>query len=368
MAMMRNICLVFLLLLAHCSHHDDNQDVNEESLVWIPRPSQEWSVATPESSNMDEDMLHQAYIQASQSPHMKSLLVIRYGNLVGESYFRDLEQDDIHDVMSVTKTIIAMLIGVAIEEGYLSGPEETIESYFVNQYPDLELEKWSITIGHLLTMTSGFEWNESSGTEYINWANSSDPIATVLNRPLVSVPGEHFTYNSGAVHLLSVILTKATGKETLDFAEEFLFRPLGFGHVYWEKLALGYYNGGSGLDIRPRDMAKLGKLLLDQGMWNGREILPPSWIQQAMHPSRQSSGTYGPLAQIDYGYLWWLAEARDNPIQLAWGWGGQFIATFPQKDLVVITTSDWNVDVTIANNQEVANLELMINHILPAAL
>ena len=355
-----------LIVFMGACNNSSNNPSEIGTPFWTPEVTNEWTVSRPEDNGINEGLLTQAYARASGLSHLKSLLVVKNGDLVAEGYFQGLNQNDMHDVRSVTKTVIATLTGIALEKGYLESLDQTIDSYFVEEYADLPPEKRAITIRHILTMTSGFMWDESDASDYTAWANSLDPIAFVLNRPLVSDPGQTFRYNSGTVHLLSVILTKATGLPTLDFANQVLFEPMGFGPLFWERLARGYYNGGAGLDLRPRDMAKLGKLFLDGGVWNGQEILGSAWIEQAMQPTRQSSGNYGPLSNIDYGFLWWLAEAGNTPLQLAWGWGGQFITTFPQNNLVVIATSNWNVDTLQANSQEVQNLELIVESILPA--
>jgi len=365
MDIQRFLLLFSVFIVAGCGNHNQNGNT-DVTLSWTPEASEEWPVATPEEMDVDRELLQKAYNDAAKRSYFQSLIVIRNGYLVGESYFQGTNSSQRAQVRSVTKTVMSLLVGKAIEEGFLEGIEEPIGPYFIEDFPDMGLDKQAITLGNLLTMTSGFQWDESSSNGYNQWESSSDPIGYVLKRPLIAVPGEKFTYNSGAVHLLSAIISKATEMSTLDYANKVLFVPMGFGQVSWNTLADGYANGGAGLLLRPRDMAKLGKMFLEGGRFNDSQIVNSQWIHLMRQPTRMSQVTYGPLTGIDYGLLWWLGSAGDEPIQLAWGWGGQFIATFPQKKLIIITTSNWRVQAGQADHQETENLNLMVHEILPA--
>ena len=155
-----------------------------------------------------------------------------------------------------------------------------------------------------------------------------------------SAPGSAFVYNSAAVHLLGVILEKATGMELEAYADRVLFGPLGIGQRAWEPVADGYVNGGSGLDLRPRDLARFGQLLLQDG-WSGhRRIVPRGWVNEATGRRFSWTVSSGPVEHLSYGYLWWIDV--DHAAYLAWGYGGQFIYVVPELDLVVVATTDWS--------------------------
>ncbi|MCB1053719.1 MAG: serine hydrolase, partial [Acidobacteria bacterium] len=331
---MRNIfwgCAVLLLVLS-CSSSDSNNTEQNTPLVWEPQATGEWPVATPEAAGFDRALLMACFEKAS-SAGLDSLSVYRNGALVGESYFHGFSAASPHHVRSVTKTVTALLIGIALERGDLESVDQPIGPFFADEAPNLSAEKAAITIHNLLTMTSGFEWDESSSSGYTDWANSANPITYVLNKPLAHPPGVSFTYNSGAVHLLAVILTKATGMDTLSYAQSHLWQPLGIETLRWEKLADGNYNGAAGLELRPRDMAKVASVLLAGGTWQGKPVVPATWVEGMGTPTRPGTVTFGALENINYGYLWWLGSGSGHPMQLGWGWGGQFIATFPDLDL-----------------------------------
>ncbi len=362
---MRILVLLIVCSLISCSSSDSNSE-SDGQLTWVPQASNEWPVSTPESAGFDHDAFVAAFDQGSKTNGLESMCVVRNDALIGESYFSGISQSSVRHVRSVTKTVTALLVGIALEQGFLRDLDQAIGPFFAELVPDLAPEKSSLTIRHLLTMTSGFEWDESTATGYTSWANSSDPIRYVLDRPLTHDPGTTFTYNSGAVHLLSVVLTDATGQGIRPFAETNLFGPLGIDSFRWETLADGRHNGAAGLELRPRDMAKLGKMLLHLGRWDDQQIVPQEWVQQMKTRTRDSHGSYAAFDNIDYGFLWWLGSGSGDDMELAWGWGGQFIATFPSLDLIVVTTSRWSVDGNTANGQEEANINLIINRVLQA--
>ena len=333
---------------------------------WQPISTDSFIIGDAQNESFDVPLLNIAYNNARDADGLKSLLVVRNESLVAEAYFENTQVNDLLHERSVTKTMIAMLIGQAIEDGYIMGIEQTIGSFFQADFPELSQSKRNITIAHLLTMTSGFQWDEGQVSGYTNWANSSDPQGFLLNRDLSAVAGEQFNYNSAAVHLLSVILTKATEITTLEYAMEKLFTPLGISQVDWEILNDGYYNGGAGLALRSVDLAKIGSLLLNDGVYQQQMILPSAWVKSAKnHQVNLTSGS-SPFAVDGYGYLWWLGQGNTQRMQMAWGWGGQFIATIPDKNMIIIINSAWQVSGTTSREQYAAAFNVM-NDVITAA-
>ncbi|WP_444997392.1 serine hydrolase domain-containing protein [Aliikangiella sp. IMCC44359] len=334
---------------------------------WSPISTDSWIVGDATVENFDVEKINAAYVNAANSNVLNSLLIIRNNKLIAEAYFKNTTENTLMHERSVTKTIIAMLIGIAIEEGFLTGLNQSIGRFFETEYPDLSLVKKDITLLHLLTMTSGFQWNESQDSEYINWANSSDPQGHLLNRNMTSNAGEQFNYNSAAVHLLSVILTKSTGMNTLEYAKQKLFEPLGINQIRWEILADGYYNGGAGLELRSIDLAKIGLLLHNNGHWEQQMIIPESWVQAAKSQQISFPPSDPPMVIDGYGYLWWLGHANNHQLELAWGWGGQFIVTIPDKNMVLITNSKWQINGATARSQYSTIFNILVNDIIAAA-
>jgi CubicO group peptidase (beta-lactamase class C family) len=194
---------------------------------------------------------------------------------------------------------------------------------------------------------------------------SADPTRYVLQRPLASTPGVSFNYNSATVHLLSVILQKATGKSTSDYAQQELFTPLGISNANWELLGDGYINGGAGLTISARDLAKLGLLLQQQGRWQQQQLVPASWLQLAASPHITIQNQLSTLNLTHYGYLWWLGQADGRQAQLAWGFGGQFILTVPEKNLTLVLLQ--NHSSGTSSQQQQQGMQLLVQQVLASA-
>ena len=272
-------------------------------------------------------------------PDAYSLLVVRNGYLVFEKYYSLGGPDKYEPIHSVTKSVTATLIGIALEKGYLKNVDQKITdclpAYFTD---DLDPGKKKITIEHLLTMSAGFKWYDW-GSDLYDFLWSEDPARYAINRPLVNDPGTVFTYNSSISHLLSVILTNATVNTTLDFADQHLFRPLGIHKRYWRSDIQGYYYGGFGLALSARDLAKIGFLYLNKGYWDGRSIVPEAWVTASTRQQIRSNmhPVYGPFA---YGYQWWVKDVDGLSSYRAWGRRGQYIVVVPKSDLVIAVTSD----------------------------
>lgn len=328
------------------------------------------SCSTPElidqNSQIDSVQLNEAFSQALHIGNLISLVVFQNEGIVKEEYYGSGDAVIPHDVRSVTKSVIGILVGIAIDKGYLQSKEQTIGTFINPLVENLGEEKANITIEHLLTMSSGFEWDELvSVSGYNSWISSANQIQYLCEKPLISPPGQTFTYNSAALHLLSVILTRASGINTLDFAQQYLFDPLGSGEREWQMDHQDYYNGGAGLKITPHDMIKIGQLILDRGEYKGKRIVSSQWINQLMSTKIQTNNAvpFGP----GYGYCWWTGSNSKGNYVFANGWGGQFIVVVPNSRLIVVATNQWSgVDTSTANDQWYRTLNLILTRILPA--
>jgi CubicO group peptidase (beta-lactamase class C family) len=278
--------------------------------------------------------LEDAAEAASQLPRLHSLLVSWRGELVLERYFNGARPTRSANIKSASKSIMATLVGIAIDRGLIAGVRQPIALFF----PELlsvprGSGKQDITIEDLLTMRSGLE--STSNRNYGAWVQSRDWVRHALNRPLVRPPGTDMVYSTGNSHLLSAIVTKAARKSTWQFAQETLAGPLGFTLARWPQDPQGIYFGGNDMLLTPRQMVAFGQLYLNRGRANGRQILSSSWIDEALVPRVESSRE----ANRFYGYGWWMRELAGRQVYYAWGFGGQYIFLIPALDLVVVTTS-----------------------------
>jgi CubicO group peptidase (beta-lactamase class C family) len=325
-----------------------------------------WSQVSPESVGLDSNALFFAGELGGDIERLRSLLVVREGGLALERYYGGWAADSLSDVRSVTKSVLATLVGVAIEDGHIDHVDQPITDFLSGPDFDVRTEHSTVTIRHLLMMTSGFFWLEDNRSGYNDWILSGDHVNYLLSRPFENTPGDAFTYNSAAVHLLGVVLEAAVGRPVPAFADDVLLGPLGIGERVWEELSTGYVNGSAGIDLRARDLARLGQLYLQEGWSGSRSVVPTAWIDEVTTPRWSSFGPTGPVRNLSYGFLWWMD--LDNDAYMAWGFGGQFIYVAPHLDLVVVATTDWRgVDddigpVALQN----AVLEIIVNRILGA--
>jgi CubicO group peptidase (beta-lactamase class C family) len=270
---------------------------------------------------------------ASELPQLRSLLVSWRGELIAEYYARGVRPSVLANVKSASKSIIAALVGIAIDRGLIKSVQVPIGTYFPELRKDPDRRKQAITIEDLLTMRSGLE--STSGRNYGAWVKSRNWVRAALAQPIVSEPGSAMEYSTGSSHLLSAVLTKATGRSTWQFAQEALARPLGFTLARWPQDPQGIYFGGNEMLLTPRQMLAIGELYLERGNHNGRQIVPASWVDASCVPRTTSAWN----SDRRYGYGWWIQEFDGGTACFAWGYGGQYILVFRELNLVVAATS-----------------------------
>jgi len=266
---------------------------------------------------------------------LHSLLISHRGELVFEEYYNGADSRRPANMKSASKSVISALIGIAIDEGHIKSVEDPITKYFPEYiFNQTDPDKQLITIENLLTMQSGLE--TTSNRNYGKWVLSENWVEFVLNQPLVAKPGTRMLYSTGSTHLLSAILTRASGINTKEFAQKHLASQLGYSMSYWSRDPQGIYFGGNDMEMTPRQMLAFGELYLNKGVHEGRQIIPTNWVKESYRPhvlSPRGQGRY-------YGYGWWLRDLAGMLVPVAWGYGGQLIFVVEPMDLVVVATSD----------------------------
>jgi CubicO group peptidase (beta-lactamase class C family) len=266
----------------------------------------------------------------------------RAGTAVGLVEF---DSDALHDVRSLTKSVVSLLFGIALADGAIGSVDDSITEYLPDYAGLLTPETERIRLRHLLSMTSGLGWDDRT-YPYTDPRNSEtaldaapDRIEYVLSLPVEAPPGERFVYSSGDVELLAQILARATGVALDTYAREVLFDPLGIEDFEWAEYQSGGVIASWGLRLRPRDMERLGRLVLQSGLWRGQEVVPTSWIRELAAPTVQIDAQAG----VGYGNYWWFgrldAEAGAVDFVQAVGNGGQRIALFGDLGLLIVTTA-----------------------------
>lgn len=306
-------------------------------------PTASWKTATPESQGLDSAILAEAldYVRTKGIP-LHSFLIVRNGVVVLDAYFYPYTGREVHDVASVTKSFTSAAIGIAIEQGYIKGVDESVLSLLPRAFADSDPRRRSLSIRHLLTMTSGLDCDTEGGEKALAaMRHSADWAAFAIALPMRAEPGSQYAYCSCNNHLLSSILTATTGKSLLEFAQKNLFRPIGVTDVIWPADPTGRTHGWGDLHLHPRDMARLGLLYLNRGKWGDTQIVSAEWV------SESSKASVTVREGVGYGYSWWINTARP-PIFEAVGRGGQRIAVLPKENMVVVFTGGG------ANTDEIA--------------
>ncbi len=354
--------LGLLLLVTAC----DSQTNPSGEYRRPPETGDGWATASPADVGVDESVLVDLLdlINRTDNHLIHSLLIVRDQKLVFEEYWsgtdlrpedlgeveRDFDRNMLHYVASVSKSLTSALCGVAIEHGFIESIDDSLFSFFPRRDHLLNDDNRGITLRHLLSFTSGYDWNEfeyafgDPRDSHYQMFNTIDPLGYLLGRTVNTTPGDVFLYNSGDTNLLGEIIRKTSLSATLvDFAQEHLFEPLGIDDYSWIRFAMApeltFASGGASL--RPRDMAKLGALYLNDGVWNGTRILSSDWVRSSTTISIPLAGDYGSL--YGYGFNWWLGRFthRGNFVDYyrAAGWGGQDVYVVADLNLVVVFTA-----------------------------
>ncbi|HDS1578516.1 TPA: serine hydrolase [Stenotrophomonas maltophilia] len=307
-------------------------DARAQDIYW---PTQGWRYSSPEAQGMDSEALADAfdYVREHDTP-IHSLTIVRNGHVVLDAYFWPFQQGQSHDVASVTKSVTSTLAGIAIGKHQLELHQPLTSVFEGQRIANLDERKRHLTIEHLLTMTSGLDCDASDGeTTLSQMRKRRDWSRFMLDLPMRDEPGSHFEYCSGGMHLLSAAISKATGQSALDFARRELFGPLGIGDVAWPADGQGISFGWGDLHLEPLDMAKLGYLWLNNGRWEGRQLVPEEWMRAA------TQAQSGPAHSDDkYGYGFWIQPDRRPLLFEANGRGGQRISVTAEKNVVVVFT------------------------------
>jgi CubicO group peptidase (beta-lactamase class C family) len=287
-----------------------------------------WETAAPGDVGLDPEMLEAGAEDVALSKSVASLLVVRHGELVLERYFNGSAASQANTLASLQKSILSLLTGAAIDDGYLEIDTPISEILPAELMPRDD----GLTVRHLLTMSGGLEWDEGVDSDEL------DVVAT-LGRDRVAPPGEDFAYNTGLTHVLSAVLTEATGRSTCDYAREKLFEPLGVTADHWQVRPDGYFTGGDLLWLTPREIARFGQLVLQRGEWEGEQLVSEGWVQESTTRVWDfgCAGGYAPTSS-GYGDLWWLSQAGSLRIVSAQGFGGQSLTIVPELDLFVVLT------------------------------
>lgn len=341
------------------------QESTPERDYW---PTEGWRTADPEDHGMPADLIAQIDERvAAETPLLSAMIVIRGGDLVVEQYYNGFEANQTIAVWSVAKSVTTIGVGIAFREGLLTDLNQTLGDLIPDLIPaDADPRVVDVTLQHLLTSTSGWEWD--ARTNFMRH-DETDQLDLMLSRPMVCSPGECFEYDSTSTNLLSYIIGDLSGVTMAEYLQPLLFDPLGIDRPEWLTTEDGATRGAGGLDLTAGDMAKLGYLYLNGGEWDGQHIVDEEWVTESTR--EQASGTSS-ISGVNvggggtYGYQWWITEPSGYPSYLANGYGGQTIYVVPELDLVVAAGMA-GADVNEPENSQPV-LPIIEELIIPAAI
>ncbi len=346
--------LALLLGMAGCGEKATPTTAAAVQSYW---PTQAWRSSTPEEQGMDSEMLADMLETIEEQDYdIDSVVVVRNGYIVADATLYPFEPGSRHVVYSCTKSVVSALVGIAIDEGYIEGVDQPVLDFFPERTAaNLDADKETMTLEDVLTMSTGLECRDS----YLyRWRGlrqmqqSDDWVQFMLDLPMAEEPGSRFEYCNGASFLLSAIMQETTGMNALAFANEHLFGLLGIIDVEWSSSPQGITIGWSDLHMTPRDMAKIGYLYLNEGLWDGEQVVSTEWVQASTHEHISAT------LQDGYGYQWWI---DDSGIYMALGYSGQYIVVIADKDMVVVFVSD------LSENDFYVPQTLLNDFIIPAA-
>ncbi len=271
---------------------------------------------------------------------VSNIQVYKDGDLVIDEHFSRDKSRQLNSIHSITKSISAILIGITKDQNLIDSvhtPLNQIFPEYESKYPMLK----EITVHHLLTMKSGWKWDELKSID--SFFRVSNATIYALNRELLATPGSTWNYDSAASHLISVVIERISNQPTLVFSIKNLFEPIGIKNIVWRTDAQGTSYGSIGIEMTIDDLLKIGRLILQKGKWDGKQIITKDWIDNMMTPAHTfSEGKSKVLLDNGYGYLWWLGRINDKTVQYAQGYGGQFLFIVPDDQIIIAVQSEWD--------------------------
>jgi len=313
-----------------------------KAVKYTPLPGDDWKVSTPAEQGLDPMLVAELYHNAAEMQTLYGLLVIKNGFLIAEGYFNEGAIDRKNQLQSATKSFTSALVGIALDQGCLSSVDQKMVDFFpefAGQITDPRKEQ--ITIRDMLQMRAGYP-DEETDPALFEALLSGDYLPLIVGFPLTSDPGTEFQYSGLTSHWLGIIVARSCDTDLKSFAQKHLFSPIDseLGEN-WIQDRDGYYIGLAGMHVTARDMAKFGLLYLNQGEYEGKQVLSSDWVRESLQ--RYSEGfrsSYGYFGDLGYGYQWWSGRAGDRYFNYASGHGGQYIVLLDELDMVIVATAD----------------------------
>jgi CubicO group peptidase (beta-lactamase class C family) len=390
--MLRNFLKIIVFLIStsvlffSCKTSQQPQGAFEYVYQVPEQTSDGWETASLTESGISQDYLVRLMNRLGnhQGHLIHSIVIARYGKLVFDEYFAgythptigsnpiNYTRETVHVLSSATKSYTSALLGIAISHGFIQDVNQKVFDFFP-ELASLNIgQKSDMTIEHMITMSPGLHWDQitypilDERNDIALMQRAADPWEMYLSRPLDTVPGEAFLYSEGSLNVVGEIIKRASGIRLDQFAEQYLFTPLGINQHWWYlvKPSIGFIWASGDLRQRPRDMAKFGQLYLQEGLWQGEQLIPTEWVEAAARQHFTFTPPFWSLewGMVGYSYAWWPKSSDYGPGAFAAsGWGGQDIIVLPAFDLVAVFTGGAYYQNALLNSHDI-----MVQYILPA--
>ena len=314
---------------------------------YTPLDDDDFPVSTPAEQGLDPKLVARLYLNAAELESIYSLLVLKNGHLIAEGYFHEGSVEQLSARHSATKSVTSAVAGVAVDQGCMPGLDRKMIDFF----PDYESRvrasdprKEQITVRHLLQMRGGYPWDsDGAGFDALFWSGNWRWVPHIVDFPLVSDPGTEMQYSSLTSHLLGVIVQRECDTDLITLAEEHIFLPIDGEVGKWTRDVDNYNWGWGEIYLTARDMAKFGLLYLNDGEYEGNQIIPADWVHDSLQIYSENAWKISVgrnWRDNGYGYQWWSVRAGDHRYSLAWGHGGQQIVLLDEFDMVIVVTAD----------------------------
>ena len=337
-----------LSMLAGCAPSLDEL----KSVDYTPLLGDGWKVSTPAEQGLDPTLVAELYRNAAELETLYGLLVIKNDHLIAEGYFNGSSPEQQHFMASATKSFTSALVGIALDQGCLSGVDQKMMAFFPEFSDQIsDPRKEDITIRDLLQRRSGYVWEERTAP-YMESLFTSEGywLPLIAKFPLSSDPGTEFGYSNLSSHLLGIIVARSCGTDLKSYAQEYLFTPIGAQVGDWSQDGDGYYYGAHGMPLSGRDMARFGLLYLNQGAYDGKQVISADWVNDSHQRYSQNinlsgwipgiTSRVGYYRALGYGYQWWSAKAGKYQFYYAAGHGGNQIIVLDELDMVIVASAD----------------------------
>jgi len=321
------------------------------TVSYAPLPGDDWKVSTPAEQGLDPNLVAELYYNAAELDTLYGLLIVKNGHLIAEGYFNEGSIEQKAFLASATKSFTSALVGIALDQDCLSSIDQKMIEFFpefADQIDDPRKEQ--ITIRDLLQMRSGYVWEER--TSYMDelFASGGYMLPLIVEFPLTNDPGTEFGYSNLTSHILAIIVARGCDTNLNSFAQEHLFSPIGAEVGDWSQDEDGYYYGAHGIPLSARDRAKFGLLYLNDGEYDGNQVVSSDWVEDSLQKYSERidisgwipgiTSRIGYYRDLGYGYQWWSARAGDHEFSYAAGHGGNQIILLDEFDMVIVTSAD----------------------------